>query len=108
MKFKWSAKSKLEKAGTEVVKLLQAQGFQAFFVGGIVRNILLKRPSDNIDIATDATPEQVEKVLEDASINHKPVGREFGSILAIVNGFKIEITTFRAEGRYSDNRHPDN
>ncbi len=107
MKLTSPLKSKLEKTGTEVVKLLQVQGFQAFFVGGIVRNMILKRSSDNIDIATNATPEQVEKVLEQAGIMHKPVGREFGSILAMVNGFKIEITTFRAEGRYSDNRHPD-
>ncbi len=108
MKLKSVGKTKLEKAGAETVQLLQAQGFQAFWVGGIVRNILLKRLSDNIDIATDATPEQVEQILEAAEISHKPVGKQFGSILAMVNDFKIEITTFRAEGRYSDNRHPDN
>ncbi len=107
MKLKWSAKSKLEKSGIVALKLLQAKGFQAFFVGGIVRNMILKRPSDNIDIATNATPGQVESILNEAQIINKPVGKQFGSILAIVNGFKIEITTFRAEGRYSDNRHPD-
>ena len=99
--------TELEQAGLKVVKLLHASNFQAFWVGGVVRNILLKRESDNIDIATDATPDEIEDVLNRAKITHKPVGKQFGSILAIVKGWKIEITTFRAEGRYSDKRHPD-
>src|SRR3989344_9414927 len=107
MQIKWQPKSEINRAGIRTVTLLQTQGFQAFWVGGIVRNILLKRESDNIDIATDATPDQIENVLNQAEIKTKPVGKEFGSILAIVDTFKIEITTFRAEGRYSDNRHPD-
>lgn len=89
------------------MRLLQKQGFQAFWIGGIVRNILFKKESDNVDIATDALPEEIEKVLNNAELKSKPVGKQFGSILAIVDGFKIEITTFRAEGRYSDKRHPD-
>ncbi|HTL39382.1 MAG TPA: hypothetical protein VL306_01030 [Methylomirabilota bacterium] len=106
-KINWSDKTKLEQAGISVVKILKASGFQAFWVGGVVRNILLNRESDNLDIATDATPEEVEKVLDQAKVNNKPVGKKFGSILAILDNQKIEITTFRAEGRYSDNRHPD-
>src|SRR5205823_16877 len=84
-KLNWQFKSDLEKAGLRVAKLLQSKGFQAFWVGGIVRNILLKRPSDNIDIATDATPDQIESILNQARIKNKPVGRQFGSILAIVD-----------------------
>src|SRR3989338_7011151 len=129
-KLKWKYKTDLEKAGLKVAKLLQhglalppprrrggvgAGGpfpekrshFQAFWVGGIVRNMLMKRESDNIDIATDATPEQIEKMLNQVKIKNTSVGKQFGSILAIIHGFKIEITTFRAEGRYSDKRHPD-
>ena len=129
-KLKWQYKTDLEKAGLKVAKLLQhglalppsprlgrvgAGGpfpekrshFQAFWVGGIVRNMLMKRESDNIDIATDATPEQIEKMLNQVKIKNTSVGKQFGSILAIIHGFKIEITTFRAEGRYSDKRHPD-
>src|SRR4051812_43914740 len=100
MKLNWSDKSNLNRAGMKVVKLLKSSGFQAFWVGGIVRNILLKLPSDNLDIATDATPDEVESILSKAKITHKPVGKKFGSILAIVNNEKIEITTFRAEGFY--------
>ena len=116
----------MEKAGLKAIQMLNKADFQAFWVGGIVRNILMKRESDNIDIATDATPEQVEEALNKAGIKNKPVGKKFGSILALVttslprhkvgasllegeNNLKatIEITTFRAEKRYSDNRHPD-
>ena len=89
-KFKWSEKTKLDRAGMKVVQLLQAQAFQAFWVGGIVRNQLigkkLKVKSDNIDIASDATPDQVERILNQAKVHNKPVGKKFGSILAIVDG----------------------
>ncbi len=106
-KTNWKLDTELGRAGLKVVKLLNKHNFQAFWVGGIVRNILLKRDSDNIDIATDATPDEIENALNKSGIKTKPVGKEFGSILAIVDGYKIELTTFRAEGRYSDNRHPD-
>ncbi len=99
--------NKLDQAGLKVVKLLAAAGFQAFWVGGIVRDKLLKRQSDNMDIATDAQPDDVEKILQQAKIRVKPVGKQFGSILAIVDSSPVEITTFRKEGRYSDKRHPD-
>jgi tRNA nucleotidyltransferase/poly(A) polymerase len=102
-----SKSNRLYKAGEKVVRLLNKKGNTAFFVGGVVRNDLIQRVSDNIDIATDATPDQIEKILGAQDIKVKPVGKKFGSILAIVDSFPIEITTFRAEGRYSDNRHPD-
>jgi tRNA nucleotidyltransferase (CCA-adding enzyme) len=107
MKLDWKLSSKLEKAGLKIAKFLQDQGFKAFWVGGVVRDNLLKKQSDNLDIATDATPDQVERILKENKIYNKPVGKQFGSILAIVDGQKIEIITFRKEARYSDKRHPD-
>jgi tRNA nucleotidyltransferase (CCA-adding enzyme) len=106
-KLSWKPNTNLEKAGAKIVRLLNKQKFQAFFVGGIVRDYLLKKESDNLDIATDAKPDEVEKILNSFKINFKPIGKKFGTILAIVNGQKIEITTFRREGRYTDTRHPD-
>src|SRR6185436_1523640 len=100
-------KSELEKAGLDIVRLLQMQKFQAFFVGGYVRDQFTKQISDNIDIATDALPLDVEKILSMAKIEYKQVGKKFGTILAIPNGHLVEITTFRRESRYSDQRHPD-
>ena len=95
------------KSGIKIVKLLQTKGYQAYFVGGMVRDMLLNRTSDNIDIATDATPDEVERILKKAGYKPKEVGKKFGTILVIDNSMVVEITTFRAEGRYSDNRHPD-
>ncbi len=83
------------------------KGHQAFFVGGVVRNKFLKRDSDNLDIATDATPDEVEKILDKAKIKSKTVGKQYGTILTVIDSIPIEITTFRSEGRYSDKRHPD-
>ncbi len=98
---------KLFKSGLKIVRLLSQQKHLAFFVGGVVRNMILKRNSDNIDIATDATPDEVEKILKRAKLPSKAVGKKFGTILTVIDGITTEITTFRAEGRYSDNRHPD-
>lgn len=103
----WQPKTKLEKDGLKITRLLKSRGFQAFWVGGLVRNILLKKESDNLDITTDARPEQVEKILKKSWITTKPIGKKFGTILAITKGYPVEITTFRAESRYSDCRHPD-
>ena len=103
----WHPKTKLEEDGIKIARLLKARGFQAFWVGGLVRNLLLKIDSDNLDITTDALPEQVEKILKKGWITTKAIGKKFGTIVAITKGLPIEITTFRAESRYSDFRHPD-
>ncbi|MBI4049431.1 MAG: CCA tRNA nucleotidyltransferase [Candidatus Doudnabacteria bacterium] len=96
----------LKKIGVKIIDLLAAKKHQAFFVGGFVRDTLLKRKSDNLDIATDAKPSQVEKILKAHSIHSKPVGKKFGTILAATKAGPVEITTFRAEGNYADSRHP--
>lgn len=106
-KINWIPKTKLEKAGVIASKILIQNGFQSFWVGGFVRNMLLKLPSDNIDIATDAKPEEVEAIFKYNNFKTVPIGKEFGSILVIINAQKIEITTFRGEQKYSDKRHPD-
>src|SRR3989344_7857105 len=99
--------NKLIKIGTKIAASLQAEGFGAYFVGGAVRDTLLGRKFDNLDIATNALPDQVEQILNKASIRHKSVGKRFGTILAVTENGPIEITTFRSEDRYSDHRHPD-
>ena len=79
--------TKLDQAGLKVTKLLQGKGFRAFWVGGVVRDKLLKRESNNLDIATDALPDQVEKILNKAGVKTKPIGKKFGTLLAIVNTY---------------------
>jgi len=82
---------------------LQSAGFQAFLVGGCVRDLLLEREPADYDVATSATPEQVLKLFPDGIT----VGAQFGVILVQRDGAKVEVATFRSDVGYSDGRHPD-
>ncbi len=77
--------------------------FQAFLVGGCVRDILLEREPADYDVATNATPEQVLKLFPGGLA----VGAQFGVILVPGDGIKVEVATFRSDLGYSDGRHPD-
>src|SRR6266481_6116771 len=82
---------------------LQDAGFQAFLVGGCVRDLLLGREPADYDVATSATPEQVLKLFPDGVT----VGAQFGVILVPREGVKVEVATFRSDAGYTDGRHPD-
>ncbi len=82
---------------------LTAQGHQALFAGGAVRDALLGRPAHDIDIATSATPDTVQELFE----HTVAVGKAFGVIVVIEEGHQFEVATFRAEAQYTDGRHPD-
>jgi poly(A) polymerase len=82
---------------------LQKAGFQAFLVGGCVRDVLLERQPADYDVATSATPLQVLKLFPDGVT----VGAQFGVILVVRDGAKVEVATFRSDVGYSDGRHPD-
>jgi poly(A) polymerase len=82
---------------------LQDAGFQAFLVGGCVRDVLLRREPADYDVATSATPLQVLKLFPDGVT----VGAQFGVILIVREGAKVEVATFRSDVGYSDGRHPD-
>ncbi|MFY0757841.1 CCA tRNA nucleotidyltransferase [Metabacillus dongyingensis] len=85
-----------------VLKRLKEHGFDAYFVGGSVRDQLLKKEIKDVDIASSATPEQV-KALFEKTID---IGSEHGTMIVIANGIHYEITTFRTESAYEDNRRP--
>ena len=86
-----------------IVEKLQAAGHQTYWVGGCVRDILMGIKPKDFDIATSATPEQVEKLLAKTV----PVGKKFGVLLAVENGYNFEIATFRGEKGHRDARRPD-
>jgi len=102
MKKSSSAKQDYEGA-VGVVKRLREKGFQAFLVGGCVRDKLLGRVPREYDIATGATPEQVMEIFQ----RTVPVGAQFGVIIVLFKGGEYEVATFRAEGQYTDGRRPD-
>ena len=98
----------LEEFGSSAVlalKMLQNSGFESYLVGGSVRDFLMKMPLGDKDITTNATPEEVRGVFSrfrviDTGIRH-------GTVTVLIDGESIEITTYRCESAYSDNRRPD-
>ena len=86
-----------------ILKTLQSNQHQAYFVGGSVRDYLMHKTIHDIDITTSATPEEVEAIFEKTI----PIGREHGTINVVYNGEHYEVTTFRAEGDYDDHRRPN-
>jgi poly(A) polymerase len=91
-------------AAQTVAKLLEEKGFQAFFVGGSVRNTLLGLPASDLDMATDARPEQVLVLTADHGIKAVPTGIDHGTVTVVIHGIPIEVTTFRKDVR-TDGRH---
>ena len=87
----------------EIVARLQQAGFAAFWVGGCVRDFLLGREPQDFDIATDAKPEQVEKLFK----RTVAVGRKFGVMVVVENKQQFQVATFRAEADYQDGRRPE-
>lgn len=94
----------MRKSAFKILNTLTSAGFEAYIVGGAVRNFLLNMPAKDFDITTNATPEQVTKLFQNTSF----VGAAFGVSLIKIDGFDFEIATYRTDGVYNDNRHPEN
>ena len=88
-------------AAEKVVRRLHDEGFQAYVVGGAVRDLLLGVEPKDFDIATDATPEQVHKIFRRSRI----IGRRFQIVHVMVGPETIEVTTFRGGGKVQQNAH---
>lgn len=89
-------------ASQKIIETLQQQGYEAYVVGGAVRDIFLGKPATDIDIATSALPDEVKAAFP-RSID---VGIAHGTIVVIMDDCAIEVTTFRTDGIYVDHRRP--
>ena len=127
---------KIEKQIPKEVRYLfhcfEHAGFQLFLVGGCVRNIVAGKPVNDWDLCTNASPEQMIKLIDDLSavqdnieriyrpiyslygeefkkveLKTIPTGIKHGTVTVVVDGTPFEITTYRCDGEYSDGRHPD-
>jgi poly(A) polymerase len=85
-----------------VIETLHKAGFVAYYAGGWVRDFLLNHPSDDIDIATSAPPEAIQKLFP----HTVPIGIAFGILLVIIDGHQYEVATFRQDLDYQDGRRP--
>src|SRR6202047_294268 len=88
---------------TTIVQTLRQHGFQAYLVGGCVRDLLLGREPKDYDVATSATPDQVMSIFPETYA----VGAQFGVVLVPSPEGDVEVATFRSDIGYSDGRHPD-
>lgn len=86
------------------LEILESNGFEAYVVGGSVRDNFLKRNPTDFDIATNALPNEIKECFSGFKIID--TGIKHGTISVIVSGNTIEITTYRTDGKYKDNRHP--
>ncbi|MGE7694343.1 CCA tRNA nucleotidyltransferase [Lysinibacillus sp. NPDC094177] len=90
-------------AAYSVIEQLEKAGFEAVIVGGAVRDAILGRPAHDVDVATNAMPDEVKSVF-----NHTvDIGIQHGTVLVIVPAGSVEVTTYRTDGEYTDHRRPE-
>jgi len=90
---------------SDVIERLESSGAEAYIVGGSVRDIIIGTEPHDFDVTTSALPDEILRVFAD----HRtiPTGLKHGTVTVISGGEPIEITTFRIDGDYKDNRHPE-
>ena len=91
------------KGAIDILKIFNRNGYEAYFVGGCVRDYLLVEEFSDIDITTNALPEEVKKIFR-KSID---TGIQHGTVTILVNGEGYEVTTFRTEDEYTNHRAPE-
>ena len=90
-----------------VLGALEAAGYEAWVVGGWVRDALLGASGHDVDVTTSAPWKETARVLRAAGMSVHETGTAHGTVTAVVDGRPVETTTYRVEGAYSDRRHPD-
>ncbi|MEC1179076.1 CCA tRNA nucleotidyltransferase [Metasolibacillus meyeri] len=90
-------------AAKRVIEKIEQAGFEAVFVGGVVRDFIIGKPNNDVDVATSALPAEVKAIFQ-YTID---VGIEHGTVLVLDEGEPIEVTTYRTDGLYTDHRRPD-
>ena len=88
----------------QIVQTLRDRGYEAYFVGGCVRDLVLKKNPKDFDIATNAVPQKIRQLFPKTVA----VGEQFGVIIVLMEGEPFEVATFRADQGYQDGRHPTN
>ena len=90
---------------TYILDRLEQAGYEAYIVGGCVRDSLMGAQPHDFDITTSALPEETERVFADLRVIE--TGLKHGTVTVLYEGEPIEITTYRIDGEYADGRHPD-
>ncbi len=93
---------KIPQQVNKVLASLHEAGFEAYAVGGCVRDFLLNKKPNDWDIATSAQPEEIQKIFPKSFYENK-----FGTVTVLEDGTEIQVTTYRIDNRYTDKRHPE-
>jgi poly(A) polymerase len=97
-----STSDKTRDKALAIIATLREKGYESYFAGGSVRDMLLNRPPQDYDVVTNARPEEVAAIFPQTV----PVGAQFGVILVVIEGESFEVATFRHDGPYLDGRRP--
>src|SRR5689334_18669718 len=97
-----STSDKTRDKALAIIATLREKGYESYFAGGSVRDMLLNRPPQDYDVVTNARPEEVATIFPQTV----PVGAQFGVILVVIEGESFEVATFRHDGPYLDGRRP--
>ncbi len=92
----------MHKKALEILSILEQHGYTAFIVGGYVRDFLLNKKTLDIDICTNAKPKEIVDIFDVVTVSDM----QYGSVEVIYKNVKVDITTFRKEIKYEDNRKP--
>ena len=92
----------MKRAARRIVEKLRLHGHEAFFAGGWVRDLVMRRKPKDIDIATSALPTEVLELFP----NSRAIGAQFGVVQVLMYGHAYEVATFRSDNSYIDGRHP--
>ncbi|MBR3095566.1 MAG: tRNA nucleotidyltransferase [Clostridia bacterium] len=95
----------LPREGLFVLERLEQRGFESWFVGGVVRDLLRGAEAHDSDLASAATPQDVIAAFPDDPV--LTTGARHGTVTVVVDHVPVEVTTFRTETTYADSRHPD-
>lgn len=89
------------------IDIIEKAGFEAYQVGGCVRDYFMQKECNDIDITTSAKPLELEEILKNNNIKYIETGLKHGTVTAVFENDNFEITTYRCDGEYNDNRHPE-
>lgn len=99
--------NRLGPSAAKAIDVLEGAGYQAYVVGGFVRDAVLDRPCHDVDITTDSLWYNTRDCFIQAGMRVVDTGSAHGTVTVLIDGEPIEITTFRTDGTYSDHRRPD-
>ncbi len=96
-------KIKIPEYVNKIINVLNSNGFEAFVVGGAVRDAMLGNIPEDWDVATNATAHQIKSCFE----KYFDTGIKHGTITVLMDDMPVEVTTYRIDGEYRDNRRPE-